>query len=96
MAAEATFPEHPFSELVDLIERAVDLAKRHYAAGQTELPPGLDLGDSTIRTSENGLVAWVVTQELRRSGTGLSRRPAMNTPRALRPHRVESSHRHLA
>jgi hypothetical protein len=44
----------PFNDLVDLIERAVGLARDSYdpGAGRTE----------------NGSIAWVVTQELRRAG----------------------------
>lgn len=46
--------EHPFNELMDLLERAVKRARDHWKPGS--------------KGTENGLIAWVVTQELRRSG----------------------------
>lgn len=46
--------DHPFNELVDLIEQAVERAREKYRPGSSG--------------TENGMIAWVVTQELRRSG----------------------------
>jgi hypothetical protein len=46
--------DDPFVELVDLVERAVGLAREKY--------------DANILSTESGFIAWVVIQELRRSG----------------------------
>jgi hypothetical protein len=47
-------PPHPFEELVDLIEQAVVSARDHWVP--------------SAESTENGMIAWVVTQELRRAG----------------------------
>jgi hypothetical protein len=62
--------DHPFVELVDLIERAVDLARENYHAHSSG--------------TENGMIAWVVTQELRRSGYRISSPTGFSYPDDMR------------
>ena len=62
---------HPFNDLVDLIEHAVGLARKSYEPG--------------AEGSENGSIAWAVTQQLRRSGYKIVSPTGYSYPEELSP-----------